>query len=249
MEARARLDQQQQPAAPLALQGGPTSRFQISPLRLSRPFYTVTYGGFLRGLWDYYYRTTEPGTYTTTTQSRGALFNTLYSPTCAPTGIPSTYIPYHPVTPSYPKPTLAQHLPLTTDSSPAPARFFFYLFPPGGSEHQMSQTLTDQADRCLGKRPLLQLHLGPPMPSAKRPCTMATRAATATTGTTLTNNSIPQNEQGESSSAAAGSQDWDAPAWDTSLLPQLPFPPSSSRSSDDATLVLPPFPSLSAMQK
>jgi len=101
----------------------------------------------------------------------------------------------------------------------------------------MSQTLTDQADRCLGKRPLLQLHLGPPMPSAKRPCTMATRAATATTGTTLTNNSIPQNEQGESSSAAAGSQDWDAPAWDTSLLPQLPFPPSSSRSSDDATSV------------
>lgn len=104
----------------------------------------------------------------------------------------------------------------------------------------MSQTITDKLDKCLGKRAssLLQLHLGPKS-SPKRPCTLTTRAATTTTttGTTLTMNSTSRGEAGKHDAGGSSSHEWDAKSWDTALLPHMPFPPSSSQSSDETQSV------------
>lgn len=93
----------------------------------------------------------------------------------------------------------------------------------------MSQTITDKLDRCLGKRSLLHLTLGRSS-SPKRPCTKAARAASSTMNSTTT----PQVEP--SQAGGSSSQEGDAHSWDTNLLPQLPFPPSS-QSSDESRLV------------
>ena len=110
----------------------------------------------------------------------------------------------------------------------------------------MSQTVVGELDRCLGKRPLLQLHLGPttttPPPSpSKRQCTMAARAhaqaasASLPPPTATTSTSAPAALTTAPTESTAPSRrlnddhttDWDATSWDTSLVTPMSIPPPS----------------------